>query len=571
MDRRYSERIGLGACCLILFWLVPGESRLAARSTRPRETWDEAPAKKGTQPGKTGTTNGRQGNKRTSEPSQQQSKHRPKKRDRKPKKPDKDLIPKALRTKQAGILLLDEENGRILARHNADTTYIPASAIKLATALAALKVLGPEYRFSTRLLSNGIVSNATLYGDLYLQGTGDPLLTTPDLMAMAELLRRAGVRRVRGRFCYDTGTLPEQSRVDNNFDQDASYNQGVGPLNCNYNRFSVAWYIKYPSLFIRYRHRGRWYWRRRRRRIPQCRFTLQPQLPWLQVRQGKAPVRSWRNRFVHRTIRKNGSPISAWRMAGWSKLRGLDYLPVKQPARFTATLLAQACATMGITLDNPRAETAPRSTRSLVHFKGRSLYRIVDSMLAHSNNLIAEALLMATARRLGYRFSDLAGAARGVRTYLTRTFPTITWDGFYLANGSGLSTTTRITPRQLLGLYREAARLTFRGRPFSWLLPLSAAKGSLTHTLTGDEERYRLQAKNGGLDYVQSLSGRVYTRNGRLLSFAVLINDKQRRRREDSLRKHSRRWRKVKAGASRWYVRRRKLMYGMIRHWIKEL
>lgn len=53
---------------------------------------------------------------------------------------------------------------------------IPASNMKLLVAAAAMEVLGPDYRFNTVVLGNRI--GATVTGNLWLIGGGDPLLST---------------------------------------------------------------------------------------------------------------------------------------------------------------------------------------------------------------------------------------------------------------------------------------------------------------------------------------------------------------------------------------------------------
>jgi D-alanyl-D-alanine carboxypeptidase/D-alanyl-D-alanine-endopeptidase (penicillin-binding protein 4) len=53
---------------------------------------------------------------------------------------------------------------------------IPASNIKLLTAVAALEVLGPDFAYTTKVL--GLSEANQIVGDLWLVGGGDPLLST---------------------------------------------------------------------------------------------------------------------------------------------------------------------------------------------------------------------------------------------------------------------------------------------------------------------------------------------------------------------------------------------------------
>ena len=65
--------------------------------------------------------------------------------------------------------------------HNGQLSLVPASNQKIITAAAALMLLGPDYRFTTRVLAAKMPNqNGTLYEDLYLVGGGDPVLYTAD-------------------------------------------------------------------------------------------------------------------------------------------------------------------------------------------------------------------------------------------------------------------------------------------------------------------------------------------------------------------------------------------------------
>ena len=80
-------------------------------------------------------------------------------------------------------------NNKILAEHNSDSIFVPASTIKLATALIALEVLGPDYRFKTDFFLNN-------QSHLYIKGYGDPFLTSEYIEKIAEKLKTLGLNRV---------------------------------------------------------------------------------------------------------------------------------------------------------------------------------------------------------------------------------------------------------------------------------------------------------------------------------------------------------------------------------------
>lgn len=77
-----------------------------------------------------------------------------------------------------GIQFFSLETRQPLFALNADKFFIPASTTKLITAGSALAILGPDYRFHTRIYSTGkITADKTLEGDLVLVASGDPNLS----------------------------------------------------------------------------------------------------------------------------------------------------------------------------------------------------------------------------------------------------------------------------------------------------------------------------------------------------------------------------------------------------------
>jgi D-alanyl-D-alanine carboxypeptidase/D-alanyl-D-alanine-endopeptidase (penicillin-binding protein 4) len=113
-------------------------------------------------------------------------------------------------------------HGRDIYVHSPDLPLAPASNEKLLTAFAALHVLGPNYRFNTKVVATTRPDAAgVVHGDVWLVGGGDPLLTTqpyrallPDptlassLESLADALVHAGVRRIDGRL------IGNESRYD---------------------------------------------------------------------------------------------------------------------------------------------------------------------------------------------------------------------------------------------------------------------------------------------------------------------------------------------------------------------
>jgi serine-type D-Ala-D-Ala carboxypeptidase/endopeptidase (penicillin-binding protein 4) len=107
-------------------------------------------------------------------------------------------------------------DGVPMLEHEADTALIPASNMKVITAAVALDVMGPDYRYTTKLYAAISKSDPSLVYDITLIGSGDPLLSTEkfreaskdykyyanppwtDLEDLARQMQAKGIKRLSG-------------------------------------------------------------------------------------------------------------------------------------------------------------------------------------------------------------------------------------------------------------------------------------------------------------------------------------------------------------------------------------
>ena len=102
---------------------------------------------------------------------------------------------------------IDLSSGTVLFAHNANVPFVPASNAKLPVAFAALKRLGPSFRFQTDVAVTGARAGAVWRGDLVLRGHGDPTLSVGDLDTLATAVRAQGITRVTGWIRVDESTF----------------------------------------------------------------------------------------------------------------------------------------------------------------------------------------------------------------------------------------------------------------------------------------------------------------------------------------------------------------------------
>lgn len=136
-------------------------------------------------------------------------------------------------------------DGRVaVAGHNSSTPLIPASNLKILTAVAAVELLGKDTRLSTRFMTDGKPTDgATVKGNLYMIGGGDPLLTSDayaatlkfpgqpatDLEDVADKIVAAGIRRITGSVVGDAARYDNEHSVPT-WPQRYFTQRQVGPL-----------------------------------------------------------------------------------------------------------------------------------------------------------------------------------------------------------------------------------------------------------------------------------------------------------------------------------------------------
>lgn len=97
-----------------------------------------------------------------------------------------------------GIKVVAVEIGEVIYAKNAHKLHHPASTTKLFTAATALAKLGSNFQFETTLYTDAHVT-----GNLYLKGSGDPLLDSADVEALCKTLVESGIKLIKGNIVVD--------------------------------------------------------------------------------------------------------------------------------------------------------------------------------------------------------------------------------------------------------------------------------------------------------------------------------------------------------------------------------
>ena len=405
------------------------------------------------------------------------------------------LLRVASRSAEVAITVRDLDTGAVLFDHHGDEALNPASNQKILTAVAAVELLGADYRFETRVALHD--------GTLYLIGEGDPSLQRDDLESLvAEVAARVRPGDVR-RIVIDDSAFSER-RFGPGYDEDGpghSYMAPSGALSLQFNTVEIQVSGTRPGRPVA--------------------VSVSPSCAHVEVHAsattGRGSVRVQTSSAGDHTRVDVRGQLAAG--SGTVRVRRR----ITDPGLFTGTAFAESLRRAwrtGDALEVVRGRVPDGALEIAVH-RSTPLAEVLASALKFSNNFTTEQVL----RTLGWRMSGEPGDWDNGARALERFWAALgqTPDDLAFENASGLSRKGRVTTRALVDLLsltveadREAALL--------WSsMPVAGREGTLRKRLGSTGGRVR--AKTGTLRGASALSGVVVDRKGTpRLGFSILLN-----------------------------------------------
>lgn len=402
----------------------------------------------------------------------------------------------------------DEPMLRVM--HQAERPFNPASTMKLVTTHAALAMLGPDYRWTTRFLTTGPIRDGVLQGDLILQGGGDPHLVIEDLHALMADLRAQGLTTIRGDLVVDDARFAVGPADGGAFDGDASQAYNVRP-------WAALTNFKASKLVIDPKKRQ---------------LALEPPLADVQLRYDvkvlKGRCRTGGTRLgVHDGATAAGRPVVS---VSGTQVRACGsqqfYAAMLDHQQFLHGIFKAAWKDMGGQFTG-RTRIQPGAAA-----RGRPLYawqstldlgEVVHHINKFSNNVMTRMLLleMAAASGQGALPPDRAGQ------WLHQWYrgQGLALPSLVMENGSGLSRQARISAGDMVTLLARAAGSP-TARWFEASLPVVGIDGTMKTRLRMDPVAGQAQIKTGTLQNVRAIAGYVTAASGRRYALSLMINGK---------------------------------------------
>lgn len=415
------------------------------------------------------------------------------------------LLRGPLRYSVTGLFVADARTGEPLFAVNADDPLNPASNVKMISTAAALELLGPMFRYTTRLLGPEPDAQGTIHSDVYLLGSWDPTLTATDLDEIATQVAGKGVKQLTGDIVI--GSDPTR---------DGIY-KAIVPITVKAGNPGEPPTAAAPPGYDL--------------------VTI-----GITAKTAKTPLRYQRLTYTSATFKDSAGHTRVAVTVGGTIGKGQEItspLLIKERTFDAAHMLRAALRAHNVTvtgdvrvgeLSDFVGDTANHGAlpAELGRHDSKPLVDIVREINKYSINWLADRVIMTAAALSRRTTPSMDIAVDAMYAWLAR-HPKLGKPEVLVDTGSGLSYRTRITPHELVAIVRDAAGFTDDTTPelaHAWLDSLSIAgtDGTLIHRFRASDLRGHIHAKTGSLSTVIALSGVLDIDPMRPLVFSIVTN-----------------------------------------------
>ncbi|MGQ1891907.1 D-alanyl-D-alanine carboxypeptidase/D-alanyl-D-alanine endopeptidase [Thermophagus sp. OGC60D27] len=412
-------------------------------------------------------------------------------------------------------LVKDLCTGEVVAAHQPKKNRLTASLMKLVTTATALDLLGKDFKFATRLWFTGSIHNGTLYGDLIIEGGGDPTLGSryfpnqhPDsvLLRVKNILEKKCIKKINGQIFVDENYLQGSRYPSRRLWEDMGNYYGAPPAALTWRDNSLTVVLKSPPQIG-----------------AKCRVVSvfpQPDNITFNCR----VISAKHNRdsaYIY------GLPgLDMWEIRG-SIPAGRNHFVIKgalpEPG---LTFASEVGAIMDKNGNIPIEKITSTNITTNIQLAGEiespPLSEIIKELNQHSLNLAADHLLIALGKkRASQNISEWDSGLQQIKHYWQRKDEQFCLN---IKDGSGLAPQSTLSPAFLVEMLTTIYQDSLLFETFKNSLAISGESGTLKHFGKQAPLKGIIYGKSGSMKDVLGYAGYIFRNNEHPLVFCVMVN-----------------------------------------------
>ncbi|MDX9791539.1 MAG: D-alanyl-D-alanine carboxypeptidase/D-alanyl-D-alanine-endopeptidase [Candidatus Kapabacteria bacterium] len=451
-----------------------------------------------------------------------------------------------------GIAVYSINQDKWYYRNKSKSLLTPASTTKLFTTYCILRQTETNPYVSTAVYHDGSISlDGVLTGNLYIRGGGDAMFSTSDLEELADKVKKAGIKKIKGKIIAD-GTFYDEKTERIVYSGDRDVVQATPPItSLNIDRNTATIIVsagkgaQAPSVYVtpssdsytiinnaKIRNTAG---KSSKRRKGRGSYRIDDEIindisPNEEFRYGDFALAAAGQRSKIRITTKLLSDGKQQFVVSGTINSNSTYTYrhlILNPPLTIAGAFKSRLKAGGITVNEDIDVLSREKGDSLVNiykfvcdFK-RPLNDIINIVNKESDNYLAEILFKMIGANSG-AYHDNAPASRKIIDSIINV-DGIECDECKLNDGSGLSRRNLTSVEALVGLLVSAGKFSFY-ETYKNSMSLASVDGTLKKRFKSTAAESNLRGKTGTLRNVSALAGYVDTMDGEELAFAFVFN-----------------------------------------------
>lgn len=391
------------------------------------------------------------------------------------------------------IQVEDLTTNKILFKKNEKMLLRPASNLKILTSTAGLIYLDEDYQFTTNLYYDGLISNDTLFGNIYVEGGCDPDFTVQNFYTFVNALKNLNIKFINGNLFGDISFKDSLYWGKGwMWDDDPSSDEPrLSALNLNDN--CVELFISNEQIEI-----------------------------------------SPRTKFVDLLIFDNDTSFTVYRdwlnntnkiiIRGKPEHKAYFKINITNPEKYFLTVFREVLDSNNIKISGECELKNIPVDANYITSVNRKYSEVIVNLNKNSDNLSAEMTLYAIAEKY---FGRPATADSGIKI-LNQLIDSIGFqsDNYRIVDGSGVSHYNVVSAELLSGLlkyvykkYPEKFHILYDS------FPIAGVDGTLDNRMKRSKAYKNVHAKTGTLTGVSCISGYLTTKRNHILAFSIMMQN----------------------------------------------